>query len=112
MEYQRIGAGLVPAGLSTGLCPLPFFVGVVGVGCGKGWLVAGSVVYGTLLGPEATGAGSCWWVDCMAVVFPRCVVCSWWGVVVGVSGFPGHACLCSRVGCGWGVDWGCCLRTA
>ena len=57
MEYQRIGAGLVPAGLSTGLCPLPFFVGVVGVGCGKGWLVAGSVVYGTLLGPEATGAG-------------------------------------------------------
>jgi hypothetical protein len=57
VEYQRIGAGLVPAGLSTGLCPLPFFVGVVGVGCGKGWLVAGSVVYGTLLGPEATGAG-------------------------------------------------------
>jgi hypothetical protein len=57
VEYQRIGAGLVPAGLSTDLCLLPLFVGVVGVGCGKGWLVAGSVVYGTLLGPEATGAG-------------------------------------------------------
>ena len=47
-------------GLSTGrmfsvLSGLSWRGGVCG--WGKGWLVAGSVVCGTLLGPEATGAG-------------------------------------------------------
>src|SRR5690349_3670147 len=58
---------------------------------------AGGLVFGTLLGPEATGPG-------VAAAFGR-------GGVPGsfVSGFPGCIERARRcVGC---VVWGCCLRT-
>ena len=63
----------------------------------------GGLVFGTLLGPEATGPGG---IAALAVVVPV-FVCFW---------FPGctdHACIgpfCGVVcvGC---VVWGCCLRT-
>ena len=68
-------------------------------GVGSGTLAGPGcwVVFGTLLGPEATG--------------PWIVSLLWWGGGARdfVSGFPGradHARLC--VGC---VVWGCCLRT-
>lgn len=63
-----------------------------------GWLLV-RLSFGTLLGPEATGAGFL-----VGDGSHFCVACSWvGGLVVGVSGFPGHCCLRPLWGCGWGV---------
>jgi hypothetical protein len=67
------------------------------------WNAAGSgcwVVFGTLLGPEATGPG-------MLVV----ACCGLWPVFSGlfVSGFLAAPIM--RVVCVGCVVWGCCLRT-
>ena len=69
-------------------------------GLGKGWLVAGSVVCGTLLGPEATGPGGAGTAVVVLVVF----------LGLFVSGFLAAPVTCAFVcvGC---VVWGCCLRT-
>ena len=56
MEYQEIGAGLVPA---AGEYVLMVFVRFGGGGCGfwKAWVVGvwSGLSFGTLLGPEITG---------------------------------------------------------
>lgn len=94
MEYQRIGAWWLSPVVSTDACF--FFWG--GAGVQESVPVGGCwVVFGTLLGPEATGPG-------VAAAFGR-------GGVPGlfVSGFPGCIERARRcVGC---VVWGCCLRT-
>ena len=83
MEYQRIAAaGLFPV-LST-VPPLRGFLE-------RCWCGMGGLVFGTLLGPEATGPGLSWFLAAAGLVR----VCFW---------FPGctdHACLCV-----WGVWFG------
>ena len=95
MEYQRIAAACLSLVFSTDGVP---FGGLVLERCG--WGMCG-LVFGTLLGPEATGPGR---LRFLAVFFPG--LCFW---------FPGCTDrmvdllfwgLC--VGC---VVRGCCLRT-
>lgn len=92
MEYQQIAAWWLLSLFSTVVL---FFGG----GCpGTAGVVVTGLVFGTLLGPEATGPGEgvyslsgfvCFW-------FPGCIDHARWPLVG----------LC--VGC---VVWGCCLRT-
>jgi hypothetical protein len=104
VEYQRINVfwhGLVVVSCGEyGVCS--FFGGGCLESCGA-WRVL--VVFGALLGPEATGPATI--VAGPSGGSPVCGGCS------GVSGFP---VLAERVvflsgccaGCG---GWGCCLRT-
>ena len=86
MEYQRIAA----AGLSRH--PVQAYLRV-GRGTVRG--VAGGLVFGTLLGPEATGpVVAAFGCGCPGLVF----LVSWL--------HRAHTFAC--VGC---VVWGCCLRT-
>lgn len=90
MEYQQIAAAGFSCGTQYGS---PGFFGSGGVleRCLGG---TGGLVFGTLLGPEATGPGS----TALAVVSGTCV-----------SGFL--AAPITHVACVGCVVWGCCLRT-
>lgn len=94
MEYQQIAAAC--------FFFLPSTDGVFGFlswnGAGAG---VGGLVFGTLLGPEATGPGrdASWLTGCD-------VLCSWYLFVSGFLAAPIAHVVC--VGC---VVWGCCLRT-
>jgi hypothetical protein len=79
VEYQQIAAVWFSSAPSTD----PFLVKVVLDRCGRGLC---GLVFGTLLGPEATGPGGfssgfvCFW-------FPGCIDHAWWpfgGCVWGV----------------------------
>ena len=91
MEYQQIAAaGFSPAPSTD---TRPFAGGGPGTVPGR---VTGGLVFGTLLGPEATGPGLLW-------LWLRRV---WYLCVSGFLAAPIMHVVC--VGC---VVWGCCLRT-
>lgn len=90
MEYQQIAASWLLSLFSTDV----LFGGCPGTAGGR---VAG-LVFGTLLGPEATGPGG--------IGFFSGFVCFWFPGCIDHARLASFAGLC--VGC---VVWGCCLRT-